>query len=77
MKLPLETPKTKEEKVAETKGTQKTNLTSQDLENLMRNEKTKTRARAFNQIHERGDMTDNKLVKELQNLKDELEGVAK
>jgi len=75
MRLPLKTPKTKEEKVAETKGTQKTNLTNQDLENLMRNEKTKTRARAFNQIHERGDMTDDKLVKELETLKEELEGM--
>ena len=55
----------------------KTNLTSQDLEDLMTNNQTKTRARALNQIHERGDMTDEKLVNELENLKEELQGVGK
>jgi len=56
---------------------QETNLKKQDLKQLMTDKMTKTRAKALNQIHERGDMTDQKLVNELENLKEELEGEAK
>ena len=50
-----------------------TNLTKKDLELVVKNQTTQTRALALHDIHARGDMSDKKYVNEIENLKQELE----
>lgn len=50
-----------------------TNLTKEDLELVMKNQTTQTRALALHDIHARGDMSDEKYINEIESLREELE----
>ena len=43
-----------------------------DMKVVFKNQTTQTRALALQEIHERGDMSDDKFINEIENLKEEL-----